>query len=186
MPDRDKFNIRHCCVTGKECSLLIISLRSDRVCDRALRTKNTFSSWPVGRSWHGAGRSRSRGRHRPLPPCRKTPWPFPRHGLLLPGVDHSLVDAVLGGQMRYRLLPRSASRATFALNSAEYRFLFPVIGLVLPSGRTKLSSLSGFRGPPHYSSSATARCDKAKSCSSSATEGFVCRRLDHHRDGLRA
>ena len=26
-------------------------------------------------------------------------------GLLLPSVDHSLVDAVLGGQMRYRLLP---------------------------------------------------------------------------------
>ncbi|MFS8042417.1 hypothetical protein ACI7CM_14620 [Xanthobacter sp. AM33] len=36
------------------------------------------------------------------------------------------------------------------MNSAEYRFLFPVIGLVLPSGRTKLNSLSDFRGPPHY------------------------------------
>jgi hypothetical protein len=37
-----------------------------------------------------------------------------------------------------------------ALNSAEYRFLFPVIGFVLSSGRTKLSCLSGFRGPPQY------------------------------------
>jgi hypothetical protein len=37
-----------------------------------------------------------------------------------------------------------------ALNSAEYRFLFPVIGFVLSSGRTKLSCLSGFRGPPQF------------------------------------
>jgi len=35
-----------------------------------------------------------------------------------------------------------------ALNSAEYRFLFPVIGFVLSKGRTKLSSLSEDRGPP--------------------------------------
>ncbi|MGY0835806.1 hypothetical protein, partial [Azospirillum argentinense] len=42
-----------------------------------------------------------------------------------------------------------ASSATFALNSAEYRFRFPVIGSVLPDGRTKLIQLSGERGPPH-------------------------------------
>ena len=38
------------------------------------------------------------------------------------------------------------------MKSAEYRFLFPVIELVLPSGRTKLSSLSGFRGPTQINS----------------------------------
>ena len=38
-----------------------------------------------------------------------------------------------------------------AFKSAEYRFLFPVIGLVLSSGRTKLSALSGFPGPPQDS-----------------------------------
>jgi type IV secretion system protein VirB5 len=35
-----------------------------------------------------------------------------------------------------------------ALNSAEYRFRFPVIGIVLLSGRPKLSELSAGRGPP--------------------------------------
>jgi len=46
--------------------------------------------------------------------------------------------------------PRIASKATFALNAAEYRFRFPVIGLVLPSGRTKLIELPGKQGPPLY------------------------------------
>ncbi|HYH17863.1 MAG TPA: hypothetical protein VD995_04535, partial [Azospirillum sp.] len=45
--------------------------------------------------------------------------------------------------------PRIASSATFALNSAEYRFRFPVIGSVLSDGRTKLIQLSGERGPAH-------------------------------------
>src|SRR6185437_11692672 len=45
--------------------------------------------------------------------------------------------------------PRSASRATFALNSAEYLFRLPVIGSVLQPGRTKLKHLSDFPGPPH-------------------------------------
>lgn len=35
--------------------------------------------------------------------------------------------------------PGIASSATLTLNSAEYRFLFPIIGSVLSSGRTKLS-----------------------------------------------
>src|SRR5690348_3250229 len=45
--------------------------------------------------------------------------------------------------------PRSASKATFALKSAEYRFRLPVIGSVLTKGRTKLKHLSEIRGPPH-------------------------------------
>lgn len=44
--------------------------------------------------------------------------------------------------------PRSASSATRALNSAEYRVRLPVIGSVLFSGRTKLNDLSEIRGPP--------------------------------------
>src|ERR1700742_1970003 len=47
--------------------------------------------------------------------------------------------------------PRRASRATFALKSAEYRFRLPVIGSVLTKGRTKLNHLSEVRGPPHSS-----------------------------------
>ncbi|MFG1294876.1 hypothetical protein [Xanthobacter variabilis] len=35
------------------------------------------------------------------------------------------------------------------MNSAEYRFPFPLIGFVLPSGRTKLTPLSRFRGSLH-------------------------------------
>jgi hypothetical protein len=50
--------------------------------------------------------------------------------------------------------PLIASSATFALNSAEYLFRFPVIGSVLPSGRTKLNHLSSFRGPPHLATPA--------------------------------
>src|SRR4051794_31582637 len=45
--------------------------------------------------------------------------------------------------------PRSASRATFALKSAEYRFRLPTIGSVLIKGRTKLNHLSEIQGPPH-------------------------------------
>src|SRR4051794_7391065 len=46
--------------------------------------------------------------------------------------------------------PRSASNATFALKSAEYRFRLPTIGSVLIKGRTKLKHLSEIRGPPQY------------------------------------
>src|ERR1700712_4317108 len=46
--------------------------------------------------------------------------------------------------------PRSASKATFALKSAEYRFRLPTIGSVLTKGRTKLNPLSEFRGPPQF------------------------------------
>ena len=41
----------------------------------------------------------------------------------------------------------AASLNRMALNSAEYRFRLPVIGSVLPLGRTHLSHLSEFRGP---------------------------------------
>src|SRR6056297_414698 len=41
-----------------------------------------------------------------------------------------------------------ASSATFALNSALYRFRFPATRSVLLSSRTKRSSLPGFLGPP--------------------------------------
>jgi hypothetical protein len=47
---------------------------------------------------------------------------------------------------------RSASRATLALNSAEYRFRLSVIGSVLLRGRTELNQLSEIRGPPHCDS----------------------------------
>jgi hypothetical protein len=46
--------------------------------------------------------------------------------------------------------PRSASSATRALNSAEYRVRFPAIGSVLFTGRTKLIHLSEFPGPAHF------------------------------------
>src|ERR1019366_8396421 len=45
--------------------------------------------------------------------------------------------------------PFSASSATLALKSAEYRFRFPVIKSVLQRGRTYLSRLSDFPAPPH-------------------------------------
>ncbi len=45
--------------------------------------------------------------------------------------------------------PRSASSATRALNSAEYRVRLPVIGSVLFAGRTKLSHPSKIPGPAH-------------------------------------
>src|ERR1700757_4098049 len=44
--------------------------------------------------------------------------------------------------------PRSASSATFALKSAEYRFRLLVIQVRLSQKRTELSLLSEFRGPP--------------------------------------
>ena len=47
--------------------------------------------------------------------------------------------------------PRSASSATCALNSAEYRVRFPVISSVLFSRRTELISPSKFPGPPQFS-----------------------------------
>jgi hypothetical protein len=43
--------------------------------------------------------------------------------------------------------PRMASRANLVLNLAECRFLYPVIGLVLSSGRTKISQLFVRSGP---------------------------------------
>src|ERR1700756_1873182 len=45
--------------------------------------------------------------------------------------------------------PRSASNATFALKSAEYRFRLLVIQVRLSQKRTELNLLSEFRGPPH-------------------------------------
>src|SRR3954454_9085769 len=51
--------------------------------------------------------------------------------------------------------PRSASKATFALKSAEYRFRLPTIGFVLTKGRTKLKHLSEIGGPPQSSASCT-------------------------------
>ena len=42
--------------------------------------------------------------------------------------------------------PRSASRATFALNSAAYRFRLPVIGSVLLKGEPSLDTCPIFRG----------------------------------------
>src|SRR6201986_3329596 len=45
--------------------------------------------------------------------------------------------------------PRSASSATFALKSAEYRFRLLVIQVRLSQKRTELNLLSEFRGPPH-------------------------------------
>src|ERR1700753_3580865 len=44
--------------------------------------------------------------------------------------------------------PRSASKASFALKSAEYRFRLPVIAFVLIQGRTKLTHLPDIRRPP--------------------------------------
>lgn len=44
--------------------------------------------------------------------------------------------------------------ATLALNSAEYRFRFPVIRPVLQRGRTHLSRLSDFPAPPQPSPAA--------------------------------
>src|SRR4051794_33943028 len=46
--------------------------------------------------------------------------------------------------------PRSASRATFALKSAEYRFRLPVIQVRPSQEQTELNLLSEFPGPPHY------------------------------------
>src|ERR1700760_1131898 len=46
--------------------------------------------------------------------------------------------------------PRSASSATFALKSAEYRFRLFVIQVRPSQERTELSPLSEFQGPPHY------------------------------------
>ena len=45
--------------------------------------------------------------------------------------------------------PRSASIATLALNSAEYRFRLPIIGSALRR-RTKLNHLSEEWRPPQY------------------------------------
>jgi hypothetical protein len=45
--------------------------------------------------------------------------------------------------------PRSASSATFALNSAEYRVRLPVIRVRPSRGRTELKYLPEFRGPAH-------------------------------------
>src|ERR1700758_1605071 len=47
--------------------------------------------------------------------------------------------------------PRSASNATFALKSAEYRFRLLVIQVRLSQKRTELNHLSEFRGPAHTS-----------------------------------
>src|SRR3954449_1111493 len=44
--------------------------------------------------------------------------------------------------------PRSASSATFALNSAEYRVRLPVIRVRPSRRRTELTRLPEIRGPP--------------------------------------
>src|SRR5215212_6578986 len=44
--------------------------------------------------------------------------------------------------------PRSASRATFALKSAEYRVRLPVIRVCPSHRQTELNRLSEIRGPP--------------------------------------
>ena len=44
--------------------------------------------------------------------------------------------------------PRSASRATFALKSTEYRFRLPVIQVHPSQEQTELNLLSDFPGPP--------------------------------------
>src|SRR5918993_673952 len=46
--------------------------------------------------------------------------------------------------------PRSASSATFALNSAVYRFRLPVIRVRPSRRRTELTYLSEIRGPPLF------------------------------------
>src|SRR5271166_4959974 len=46
--------------------------------------------------------------------------------------------------------PRSASRATLALNSAEYRLRLPVISIRPSQERAELNRLSDFRGPALY------------------------------------
>src|SRR4051794_11053612 len=46
--------------------------------------------------------------------------------------------------------PRSASSATFALNSAEYRFRLLVIQIRPSQERTELKPLSEFVVPPHF------------------------------------
>src|ERR1700744_2484371 len=48
--------------------------------------------------------------------------------------------------------PRSASSATFALKSAEYRFRLPVMQVRPSQERTELNLLSEFQGPPHRAS----------------------------------
>src|ERR1700686_5644174 len=45
--------------------------------------------------------------------------------------------------------PRSASRATLALNSAEYRFRLPVTQVRPSQQRAELNPLDELRGPPH-------------------------------------
>src|SRR3954470_14289565 len=47
--------------------------------------------------------------------------------------------------------PRSASSATFALKSAEYRVRLPVIRVRPSRRRTELTRLSEIRGPPQTS-----------------------------------
>src|SRR3954451_14672466 len=74
--------------------------------------------------------------------------------------------------------PRSASKATFALNSAEYRFRLPVIRVRPSRRRTELNHLSEVRGPPpprvvHLACAATGRttgCRSPASVSASAQD----------------
>mgnify|MGYP001237757821 CR=1 FL=1 len=67
------------------------------------------------------------------------------HRLLLPSVDHRLMDAVLGDELRHRHLTSDRPSATFAGKSAEYRFRFPVIRSVLSLGKPGLSNCPGNR-----------------------------------------
>src|ERR1700738_5227394 len=55
--------------------------------------------------------------------------------------------------------PRSASRATFALNSAKYRFRLPVTQVRPSQQRAELNPLSEFRGPPQLSQPTIRPCE---------------------------
>jgi hypothetical protein len=60
------------------------------------------------------------------------------HGLLLPLAHHRLVNAMLVANCTVVSSLRSASRETFALKSAEYRFRLPVIQIHPSQGQTDL------------------------------------------------
>ena len=123
----------------------IICRLQSRLSDRRLWLQN-LAPPPTGRFWRRAFPPRRRG------PLRSFGFAGKYSGqtldrLLTPCGDHRLVDAVLRRQLRQRQFPFSASNATFALKSAEYRLRLPVIRSVLHKGRTNLKPLSGFPGP---------------------------------------
>ncbi len=55
-----------------------------------------------------------------------------------------MVDAVLGRQLRQRLFATDRLERQFGLELRGIPLLFPVIGFVLSSGRTKLADCPGF------------------------------------------